>query len=157
MNATGLFGGVRGNFECVFARDPNDDDRLVRDLERGFKTGLLRGRMQMSKPTRISHEDMGANLVMNESEFPPIPRPGPDPSLLPVEPVNDIGNKGPPGRHVKPSYPGAPDNTCETCTVFRRCLGRTVDATACGIALFGTVDGREGSAASRAQVEMLRP
>jgi hypothetical protein len=45
MNATGLFGGVRGNFEFVFARDPNDDDRLVRDRERGFKTGLLRGRI----------------------------------------------------------------------------------------------------------------
>jgi hypothetical protein len=44
MNATGLFGGVRGNFLFVFARDPNDDDRLVRDRERGFKTGLLRRR-----------------------------------------------------------------------------------------------------------------
>ena len=45
MNATGLFGGVRGNFEFVFARDPNDDDRLDRERDRGFKTGLLRGRV----------------------------------------------------------------------------------------------------------------
>ena len=42
MNATGLFGGVRGSFAFGFTRDPNDDDRLVRDRERGFKTGLLR-------------------------------------------------------------------------------------------------------------------
>lgn len=38
MNATGLFGGVRG---FVFAREPVDADRFVRDRERGFKTGLL--------------------------------------------------------------------------------------------------------------------
>jgi hypothetical protein len=43
-NATGLFGGVRGDFIFFFARDPADADRFVRERERGFKTGLLQRR-----------------------------------------------------------------------------------------------------------------
>jgi hypothetical protein len=40
--ATGLFGGVRGDLTFVFERDPDvGDGRLVRERERGFKTGLL--------------------------------------------------------------------------------------------------------------------
>jgi hypothetical protein len=42
INATGLFGGVRGDLTFGFERDPDvGDARFVRERERGFKTGLL--------------------------------------------------------------------------------------------------------------------
>jgi hypothetical protein len=83
INATGLFGGVRGDLTFGFERDPDvGDARFVRERERGFKTGLL---------------------VANESKFPPFSIPVLSPSPPPVAPVNDIGKRGPPGRQVNPS------------------------------------------------------